>query len=226
MAKRFTATEKWDDPFFCNLEAKYKLAWIYLLDKCDNAGIYDVNIKALSFFVGFDFNEDDLLSVFDGRIEKIKNGNKWFIPKFIEFQYGALRHECYPHRPVIEKLSKLGLLENKGSFRVSARVQDKDKEKDKEQYKDKEQDKDKEQEENSVGKPPAKPKKHKTEKFDMFDREENELFNYYKFDETFKAKWNEWKTYRKKEKRNPITTDAMRRQLKLLDSLEDRKSVV
>jgi len=136
MAKRFTATEKWDDPFFCNLEAKYKLAWIYLLDKCDNAGIYDVNIKALSFFVGFDFNEDDLLSVFDGRIEKIKNGNKWFIPKFIEFQYGALRHECYPHRPVIEKLSKLGLLENKGSFRVSARVQDKDKEKDKEKDKD------------------------------------------------------------------------------------------
>ena len=52
MAKRFTATEKWDDPFFCNLEAKYKLAWIYLLDKCDNAGIYFIHeISSFQDFV-------------------------------------------------------------------------------------------------------------------------------------------------------------------------------
>lgn len=227
--KRFTDTDKWEDAWYQDLPLKYKMFWNYLCDKCSHFGVWKVNMKYAIFAIGEPFELSELKRVFHERIVVLENGD-WFIPKFISFQYGnILSRESLPVRKVISFLEdnpdllrflpKITISERvtKGLPKGCKTLKDKDKEKDKEQYKDKEQ----EQEENSVGKPPAKPKKHKTEKFDMFDREENELFNYYKFGETFKAKWNEWKTYRKKEKRNPITTDAMRRQLKLLDSLEN-----
>jgi len=40
MPKRLTATEKWNDPWFCGLNIEDKLFWIYLCDNCDHAGIY------------------------------------------------------------------------------------------------------------------------------------------------------------------------------------------
>ena len=47
--------------------------------------------------------------------------SKFFIPSFIEFQYGQLTEACKPHKPIIKELEKLGLLviENgKGTVRV------------------------------------------------------------------------------------------------------------
>jgi len=48
MAKRFTASEKWEDLWFSELSNKYKLFWIYLLDKCDNAGVWENILKSNS----------------------------------------------------------------------------------------------------------------------------------------------------------------------------------
>jgi hypothetical protein len=140
MAKRFTASDKWEDLWFSDLTSKYKLFWIYMLDKCDNAGIWEKNFKVASFLIGDIFTEPETLEVFKQRIIPI-NGNKWFIPKFIQFQYGELNSSVNPHKPVIAKLEALGLLEN-GVFKgintleqSTARVKDIDK--------DKAQDKDK-----------------------------------------------------------------------------------
>jgi hypothetical protein len=55
MAKRFSDSEKWEDPFFTNLTNEYKLAWIYLLDKCDHAGFYKVNLKIMNFCLNYVF---------------------------------------------------------------------------------------------------------------------------------------------------------------------------
>lgn len=141
MAKRFTSTDKWEDLWFSELSIKYKLFWIYLLDKCDNAGIWEKNFRVASFFIGANFTEQDALKVFSERIIPI-NGNKWFIPNFIKFQYGELSENVNPHKPVIAKLESLGLYENgvfKGSFtlnEVIGTLEDKDKEQDKEKDKD------------------------------------------------------------------------------------------
>jgi hypothetical protein len=139
MPKRFTATEKWDDPYFCELSPTGKLVWIYLLDKCDNAGIYDVNIKNLNFAIEADYTLEQILDLVGERIKILNGGSKWFIPKFIEFQYGELNDECYPHRPVIAKLEKYGLLKNKGinsHSNIPSGVLDKEKDKDKDKEKD------------------------------------------------------------------------------------------
>jgi hypothetical protein len=87
MAKRFTDSEKWKDPFFEELTKDLKLAWLYLLDDCDHAGIWKKSIKRLNFSIDTNFTEKDLLEAFKDRIV-VLNADKWFIPKFITFQYG------------------------------------------------------------------------------------------------------------------------------------------
>jgi len=86
MAKRFTDTTKWNDDWFFNLNNEEKLAWIYILDSCDHAGIWKKNLRLLNFQIGSTFVEDDLKKVFATKFIEI--GDKWFIPKFIKFQYG------------------------------------------------------------------------------------------------------------------------------------------
>jgi hypothetical protein len=136
MAKRFTASEKWEDIWFSELPTKYKLFWVYLLDKCDNAGVWEKNFRIANFLIGETFTEADTLAIFKERVIEFGD-NKWFIPKFIDFQYGTLQEHSNPHKAVIEKLRKYGLYKN-GDFKGintlknnSGRVKDKDKDKDK-----------------------------------------------------------------------------------------------
>src|SRR3990167_71342 len=103
MAKRFTATEKWHDPWFYSLNPQTKLAWIFILDKCNHAGIWNVNPNLMKFHIGFVSAIED----FGGRVLAL-NQDKWFIPKFIEFQYGELSDANRAHLSVISLLKKEG----------------------------------------------------------------------------------------------------------------------
>ena len=85
--KRFTDAEKWKDPFFENLTNDFKLIWLYLLDDCDNAGIWNKSIKRLNFHCSTSITEKELYTIFQKRLQPITE-HKWFIPKFMEFQYG------------------------------------------------------------------------------------------------------------------------------------------
>ncbi len=126
MANRFTATEKWADPWFCGLSEKDKLFWVYIVDNCDHAGFWQVNWPLVQFHIkDYVFNE----RIFEGRIVKLKK-DKWFIPKFIEFQYKTgLNPENRAHLSVINLLKKEGAY--KGLARGSQARKDKDKDKDK-----------------------------------------------------------------------------------------------
>lgn len=82
MSNRFTATEKWDDPWFCGLSPAYKLFWIYLCEKCNHAGIWNVNWPLVKFHC---WEKDFDITQFGERIVII-NEEKWFIKKFVLFQ--------------------------------------------------------------------------------------------------------------------------------------------
>lgn len=56
---RFTAPEKWNDEWFSNLNPMEKLVFLYLVDKCDNAGFFEINKRIDAFLIGF--TEDDFL---------------------------------------------------------------------------------------------------------------------------------------------------------------------
>ena len=85
MPKRFTDSAKWDDPWFCSLKPVQKLFWLYILDKCDHAGIWKVNWPMAEFHLGKDLDELEILAKFSERI-RIVNSETWFVHKFIRFQ--------------------------------------------------------------------------------------------------------------------------------------------
>jgi len=106
MAKRFTDTEKWKKGFIRNLPAKFKLLWLYILDDCNHAGIWDTDFKVASIRIGSKISEKEACKVFAEQIKIFDKGNKWFIPKFIDFQYGTLNENSRPHQAVIKLLDK------------------------------------------------------------------------------------------------------------------------
>mgnify|MGYP003134634459 CR=1 FL=1 len=107
MAKRFTDTGLYDKEWFQELELKDKLFWEYITKKCDHAGIWDVNIRMAGYIIGAEFEKEVLLKIFRHRIIVIDN-DKWFIPKFLEFQYGnELNENNRVHKSAISRLNKV-----------------------------------------------------------------------------------------------------------------------
>jgi hypothetical protein len=112
MAKRFITTELFKDAWFMDLPNKYKLFWIFLITDCDHAGVWQVNYKTAAFYVGEHLEPGECERFLKDRIIKIVDGKYWFIPKFIDFQYGReLKYSNPAVRSVIEVLKKYQLID-------------------------------------------------------------------------------------------------------------------
>ena len=105
MAKRFTDNEKWQDNWFTDLTNDQKIIWIYLLDHCDNAGLWKVNIKNLNYFCSTNISVEEVIFIFKNRLTQVKE-DLFLINKFCLFQYGAdfLRSK---NKAVISAINKL-----------------------------------------------------------------------------------------------------------------------
>jgi len=134
MAKRFTDTNKYKKPFIRGLQGAYKLLWDYLYHDCDHAGIWIVDFDIAQIYIGADMpvNKSDALQYFNNgekRIIEIDNGKKWFMPSFIEFQYGELNEQNRAHNSVIQILKKYKIYKNKTLTSPLQGAMDKDKDK-------------------------------------------------------------------------------------------------
>lgn len=182
MAKRYTDTNKYKKPFIRSLEAPYKLLWDYLYHECDHAGVWIVDFDIAQIYIGKDapVDKDDALKFFNSteiRIVEFDGGARWFIPSFIDFQYGELNPLNRVHKSVISILEEKNLLNVNKPLR-SPLQGSKDKEKDKDKVKDKEKDKEKEKE-----KGPKKLSKVSLSDYPMHS-------------EMFINAWKEWLTYK------------------------------
>ena len=126
MAKRFLDTNLFRKRWIRELDTDMKLFWIYLLTDCDHAGIWDVDVERASFQLKLDLNQDKILKTFDRKINNFKV-DKWFIPKFVQYQYGELNPNNKAHLSVIKILTKYGLY--KGHTSPSQAPKDKEKDK-------------------------------------------------------------------------------------------------
>ena len=96
MAKRFTDNEKWKKKFFRKLSQQHKLLWIYILDDCNHAGIWDVDLEVAEVRIGFH-------SFLQGECEDI------FKERIVIFQNGTLNPNSRVHQSVINLLEKYNL---------------------------------------------------------------------------------------------------------------------
>ena len=85
MAKRMTATDKWQD-------------------NCDHAGIWQVNWKLVGAHIKGKVNRE----AFADRVQVVGKDH-WFIPGFIAFQYSTLNLSNRVHASVIKTLDKRGI---------------------------------------------------------------------------------------------------------------------
>jgi hypothetical protein len=132
MAKRFSDTEKWKKPFIRTLPSEYKLFWLYLLDDCDHAGIWHVDLEIAEIKLGIKLSIEKARGLFSSKVVAFDNGTKWFLPGFIAFQYGELSELNRAHKSVIAQLNKYDLMGH-----ISPLEGAKDKDKDKDMDKDK-----------------------------------------------------------------------------------------
>ena len=104
--KRFTETNKWTDSWFSELNSSSKLLWVYMCDKCDCIGMYDISKRVACFETGISESQHDkAMKELESRFVAFKNG-KLFLKKFIEFQYGTLNESCKPHQKYMKELKK------------------------------------------------------------------------------------------------------------------------
>jgi hypothetical protein len=132
MAKRFTDTEKWNDDWYISLSNDYRIIWQWLLDNCNHAGICKRSIKLLNLMCYTTVSEVDMVEKMDGRVLVVDN--KWFIPKFLKFQYSTLHSKKPAIVSAVAELEKHNLLsmipESFGNDYLIIKDKDKDKDKD------------------------------------------------------------------------------------------------
>lgn len=119
MAKRFIDTGLFDDQWFMNLSKDAKLLWIYLITKCDHAGIIEINERLIEFQTGiksFKTTGAELGS----RLYFVRE-SYYFIPKYIDFQYPN-----FPNSRVRQQESAIKILVKYGLFDESKETFNKD----------------------------------------------------------------------------------------------------
>ena len=109
MSKRFIDTKLFDDGWFMNLSKDGKLLWLYMITKCDHAGIIELNNKLVKFQTEIK-SIQTVTKELSNRLITIKQ-NLFFIPKFIEFQYPN-----FPNSNVRQQQSAIAILEKYGLF--------------------------------------------------------------------------------------------------------------
>ena len=108
MAKRFIDTGIFDDSWFSELSMEAKIFWIWLITRCNHAGIIDINNKLATFQTGIK-NIPMTLKEIGDRCILIESG-KYFIPKFIYYQYSnGLSENVSAQKSVIHILKKYNL---------------------------------------------------------------------------------------------------------------------
>lgn len=122
MANRYTDSTIWKkQKWFKKLPPIYKLAWKYLADECNHAGIWKIDMSELLDDLGLeDFNLDEFMLLCNKDFDKLTGkgikrqriiqitGDRLWLTGFITFQYGG-KNQCVKHSNNIIK-SALELL--------------------------------------------------------------------------------------------------------------------
>lgn len=136
MAKRFTATELWEEDWFLDMPNEYKLFWYYILAACDHAGVFRVNISKFNRIIDSKKKvvQNKAITYFNNGKERVRiiSENKWFIEDFFVFQYGSIFNKNNKVHESIEKIynqANISLTSIRGLKDLKEGVKDKDKDK-------------------------------------------------------------------------------------------------
>jgi hypothetical protein len=110
-----------------------------------NVIMRDADWELAEFIIGETVTYEELPEIIKDKMQYIEGEDQYFIPSFIDFQYGELKEHSKPHMSVIKRLAEKKLY--KGFERVTITPKEKDKEKEQYKVKVKDKKKDKDQRE-------------------------------------------------------------------------------
>jgi hypothetical protein len=104
--KRFTETSKWDDPWFRSLTGPQKLVFLYVIDRCDNAGFWEEDESALVFHTKLEIKY--LEGAWKGLTRGLERANGWvWVKNFLRHQKNEELNQSNPaHRQIIRLLAE------------------------------------------------------------------------------------------------------------------------
>ena len=108
MAKRFIDTGFLNQKWIRKLAPDKKIFLIYLMLKCDNAGILELDLEDASFWIGAKITNTDFLP--ENYLIPISD-SKYFMPKFIEWQYKDISSNKHIVSQARQILKKHGLID-------------------------------------------------------------------------------------------------------------------
>jgi hypothetical protein len=102
--KRFSETAKWDDPWFRALPGAHKLVFLYLLDRCNNAGFWEEDLDGMAFHTKVEASA--LEGALKGLERGIQGASGWYwVKNFLRHQKNdSLNPENPAHRQIIALL--------------------------------------------------------------------------------------------------------------------------
>lgn len=109
MPKRFIDTGFLSQTWIRKLTPEQKCFLIYLMLECDNGGIIDLDIEAAEFWIGKKIG-DPTKFLPNSYLIFIKESDKYFLPKFIFYQYGDLSSNKNIVNQARQILEKHGLI--------------------------------------------------------------------------------------------------------------------
>jgi hypothetical protein len=103
MAKRFSETEKWNDEWFCELKPLQKLVFLFIVDRCDNAGFMEINTRVNCFLIGITPEQyEGAIKGLNKCIIKSNDGKKLWVVNFLKHQKNLpLKFENNAHKQII-----------------------------------------------------------------------------------------------------------------------------
>lgn len=104
--KRFTETGKWDDPWFRQLAGVYKLVFLYIIDRCDNAGFLEIDQDAMAWHTKV--KPEHIEGALKGLERGIKGAFGWiWVRRFLKHQKNdPLNPENPSHKQIIGLLNE------------------------------------------------------------------------------------------------------------------------
>lgn len=102
--KRFTETLKWDDPWFRSLAGVHKLVFLFVIDRCDNAGFWEVDEEAAAFHTKLDIKH--IQGAWKALERGLKGADGWvWVRSFLKHQKNEILNAANPaHRQIISLL--------------------------------------------------------------------------------------------------------------------------
>lgn len=99
--KRFTETNKWDDPWFRELKGAWKLVFLYIIDRCNNAGFWEVDEAAIAWHTKL--TSEHVSGALKGLERGLKGANGWvWVKNFLRHQKNEVLNESNPaHKQII-----------------------------------------------------------------------------------------------------------------------------